>query len=641
MIAFPPQPVTLMFAEPSFSRSKGTQTMSREKQVSQLLLQWEEAQINGTSVSPEQLCADCPELLEELKGQITIVKAMNPVLDVTPMPDNSTLAFDTQPQSNPAAQELPTIPGYEVLSELGVGGQGVVYKVRHLITERIEALKMMRMATTRQAQRFLVEIRANAALKHPNVVPILDAREDEGQLYFTMEFAEEGNLAEHLDDFQADQKAAVQLLAKVVHAVHFLHANDKKKIIHRDLKPANILLKKLGKQDKQFEPLVSDFGLAKIFNEEIQATAPEAGNYDPHLTRTGVAVGTPYYMSPEQANGKEIKETTDVWALGVILYELLSGQRPFVGKTNTAICQAVLKGEMKRPHEVKPKLDKHLEAICLNCLTADPTKRYQTAEALAVDLERWLAGDAILPEPMLIKVWRKVRRHPLLSCTLIFCSLLPVIALAALNTMDPDRPLKELQRQVSQGKPVTLVGPNGPPQWSRWVLNEGGISNSPARDETFYFHALDITLLELLPLPLPECYSVSAQVRHHYSDNGEVGIYFGHRKRSTSQGWVHCYCSLAFADIGKRANIFNVQGGQQKFNLVELTLDRYREAGLLPADSYPASTGISKEYPASDNELPWRTLTVNVTPATIDLLLENASIGTLAQNKRLETARRV
>src|SRR5262245_9805607 len=143
MIAFPPPPVTLMFAEPSFSRSKGTQTMSREKQVSQLLLQWEEAQINGTSVSPEQLCADCPELLEELKGQITIVKAMNPVLDVTRIPDNSTITIDTLSQSKPAAQELPTIPGYEVLSELGVGGQGVVYKVRHLITERIEALKMM------------------------------------------------------------------------------------------------------------------------------------------------------------------------------------------------------------------------------------------------------------------------------------------------------------------------------------------------------------------------------------------------------------------------------------------------------------------------------------------------------------------
>ena len=138
--------------------------MSREKQVSQLLLQWEEAQINGTSVSPEQLCANCPELLEELKGQITIVKAMNRVLEVT---RNCASTIDTLPQSKLAAQELPTIPGYEVLSELGVGGQGVVYKVRHLITERIEALKMMRMATKRQAQRFLVEIRANAGQFYP------------------------------------------------------------------------------------------------------------------------------------------------------------------------------------------------------------------------------------------------------------------------------------------------------------------------------------------------------------------------------------------------------------------------------------------------------------------------------------------
>jgi serine/threonine-protein kinase len=259
---------------------------------------------------------------------------------------------------------------------------GVVFQARQLSLNRLVALKMIppnRVATETDVQRFRIEAEAAALLDHAHIVPIYEIGEHEGQHYFSMRIIDGGSLAQAIPRFVKDPRAAAELVATVARAVHFAHQRG---ILHRDLKPANILL------DRDGQPHVTDFGLAK----RVDA--------DSKLTESGVVMGTPSYMAPEQAAGQNRNLTTaaDVYALGAILYELLTGQPPFRGDSVMATLLQVVEQDPQRPRSRNPGINRDLESICLKCLEKDPQKRYSTAEGLAEDLEAFLRGEPVLAD---------------------------------------------------------------------------------------------------------------------------------------------------------------------------------------------------------------------------------------------------
>jgi serine/threonine-protein kinase len=278
---------------------------------------------------------------------------------------------------------LPAIPGYEDLRELDHGGMGIVYRARQVELCRDVALTMMLAgpyALPEERQRFRFEAEAVARLQHPNIVEIFDFGDHEGRPFFTMKFVEGGNLASHREQYRQDPKKAARLVSTIGLAVQ--HAHDRG-VLHRDLKPKNILL------DAEGRPYIADFGLAKQIGS------------DGGLTQSGAAVGTLQYMAPEQALGERgLTVMADVYALGAILYDLLTGSPPVKGKTVQEVISFWKEGSaVSRPRLLNPTSPIDLEAICLKCLERDPAKRYASAAALAEDLDRFDNGLPVLAHP--------------------------------------------------------------------------------------------------------------------------------------------------------------------------------------------------------------------------------------------------
>jgi outer membrane protein assembly factor BamB len=301
---------------------------------------------------------------------------------------------------------------YELLEEIARGGMGIVYKARQVSLDRLVALKMIlagQLASASEVERFRTEAEAAANLDHPNIVPIFEVGEHEGQHYFSMKLLDGGSLADHLDRFRNDPRAAAQLVATVARAVHHAHQRG---ILHRDLKPANVLLQGSA------IAMVTDFGLAKRVDS------------DRGITQSGAIVGTPGYMPPEQAAGKKkgISTASDVYSLGAILYALLAGRPPFQAETPFSTVMQVLQEDPQPPRRFNPRLHPDLEAICLKCLAKDPAQRYGSAEALAEDLERWLSDKPVrarragLDERVVRWLWRR-RRALLLAATPVLLML--------------------------------------------------------------------------------------------------------------------------------------------------------------------------------------------------------------------------
>jgi serine/threonine protein kinase len=289
-------------------------------------------------------------------------------------------AADAPPPGRPAE---PTIPGYEMLGRLAPGGMGIVYRARQVALNRTVALKMILSGAHAEPQeraRFRVEAEAVASLSHPNIIPIYDCGECDGMPYLAMEFAEAGSLAQRLAGRPMDLSEGAGLVETLARAVQFVHERG---IIHRDLKPANVLL------TGQDVPKLADFGLAKRLDR------------DQGLTRTHAVLGTASYMAPEQAAGDThaLGPAADIYALGAILYELLTGRPPFQAATYELTIHQVLSEEPPPPTQLRPDVPAELEAICLKCLEKEPGRRYASALALAEDLRRYQDGEPISIQP--------------------------------------------------------------------------------------------------------------------------------------------------------------------------------------------------------------------------------------------------
>jgi WD40 repeat protein/serine/threonine protein kinase len=406
--------------------------MSVDPRILEMVGRWEESREQGRTLTAEELCVDCPDLLPALREQLRRFQSLDSLLT-----SDGRAADECQPAD---AAVIPRVAGYEILGILGQGGMAVVYKARQVGLGRLVALKMILAgahASASHRQRFRREAEAIARLQHPNIVQIHSIGEQEGRLFLSLEYVEGGTLADRLMGTAMVPHDAARLVADVARAIQFAHEHG---ILHRDLKPANILLAVDGGQwtvdsDKQSRvqttdplpstvhrppstvplpstvhrplstllPKISDFGLAKSLTTEHPQT------------QSGDVLGTPAYMAPEQAAGQagQIGPASDIYALGAILYETLTGRPPFAGVTPLETILQVVREEPLPIRRLQPKVPRDLEIIVHKCLEKEPGRRYASAGALAEDLQRYLDDLPISARPpSVLYQWRKLaRRH--------------------------------------------------------------------------------------------------------------------------------------------------------------------------------------------------------------------------------------
>jgi serine/threonine protein kinase len=517
----------------------------------------------------------------------------------------------------PARVPLPTAPaGYEILGELGLGGMGAVYLAREVVPDRLVAMKFLRRPGSQSAyDRFLVEVRALAALDHPNIIRVISTDFFRSDPFFTTEYFPNGSLLKRVDETgPLDPIEAARLMALAARAVHAANQRD---VIHRDLKPSNILLTADG------VPKVADFGLAKRLDQEDDLT-----------TGTG-ALGSPPYMAPEQTGKRSphgVDARTDVYGLGATLYHVVTGQRPFAGDTPEEVMSRLVCDPPPPPRSLRPEVPRDLEAIILKCLEKDPSRRYATGEALAEDLERLLSGQVPLAPPLtrLRRLRRWTGRNGWLAAKVAAASII-VGVLAAFALWPPwQKPnaektdaetVAEIQKQLKSGQPVILLGETGRPRYHRWPGDQGEFLT--LADGTFAFRNSPDTLLELLPDPGIDRYRISLEICHVAAGAQRIGqtgtgqgggLYFGDDIQVVPNdgGKLHAYFAVQTAEYqpnpakpvprylsyDDRLLLHNplVRGGGMIRNVTKIRCD--------PVPVLPG---------------PWRRLAVELTPESIKL----------------------
>jgi serine/threonine-protein kinase len=572
--------------------------MPSSSRLQELVAQWSALQEQGKEATPEELCRDTPELIDQLKQELRSRRRSDS--------GEATQADDTN--SYPAAlaptPPWPAIPGYAILERLGKGGVGIVYKAIDLDLDRVVALKTLQAGICAEQparERFQREARAMAQLDHAHIVPIYGEGSFEGQPFFTMKFMPGGSLAQRLDLYRQSPRAAVVLMHKIARAVQYLHD---KKILHRDLKPFNILL---GEGD---EPYVSDFGLAKFLDADLE------------LTQTGEVMGTLPYMAPEQATGQvaQFGPATDVWALGVMLYQLLSGCRPFEGAVRAEIFQKILTVDPDPPKS-PGGVDGGLQAVVLKCLAKCPSQRFATAAELADELQRWLNDEPPLTRPPAWprRLWRHIRRHPLKAASLALVVLAVAAGLGLAWLLNPHRQRVVFQQELAAGKNMSALDSAGNLRWPRWRAGATSIIEHEAGSGAFGFQSHQLSLLEIFPEVEQASYHIRALTRHEDSDGGQIGLCFGMTEVPTDSGPVLFFCSFTFNDV-EVIDPQQINGG----NPAALTMNVYREEDrkrAIPSLPHGRLGGGPPVFfvPTLKRGArnPWRPLVVDITPESI------------------------
>jgi tetratricopeptide (TPR) repeat protein len=399
--------------------------MNLDSRLNDLVSLWQQAREQGQDVSAAELCRERPELLQELERQIDAVRQMNQLANADPSNVSGNLTKQDLDESTtlPGPAEWgvgPTaVPGYEIAKEIGRGGMGVVYRARQVGLNRIVALKMILAgshAGESALSRFRTEAEAIARLQHPHIVQVFEVGQCTGLPYLALEYCGGGSLAQKLSGAPLPPSEAAALVETLAEAMQSAHERG---VLHRDLKPGNVLFTQGG------VPKITDFGLARKLDEQGR-------------TSTGDVMGTPSYMAPEQAQG-EVRETgpaTDVYALGAILYECLTGRPPFKAATPVETVMQVIHEEVVAVRALQPKTPRDLETICLKCLRKQPRDRYRSANELAEDLARFRLDQPIVARPVgrLERAWKWARRRPA-AAALLGVSLGAVLAVATLTAV--------------------------------------------------------------------------------------------------------------------------------------------------------------------------------------------------------------
>jgi serine/threonine-protein kinase len=600
-------------------------------------------------------CTECASTLEALRGEDTAGAGLRAALQAPPVaepgyealearvravvPDLSVTAVKVAAPAEEEADLPRPFGGYELLARLGRGGAGVVYMARQLGLNRLVALKHLRAgpyAEPDERARFRTEGEALARVRHPNVVQVYEVGEYDGQAYLSMELVEGGSLARRLAGGPLPEREAAELVQVLAHAVHAIH---QKGVVHRDLKPGNVLLEADGAAK------VSDFGLAKLLDAAAENT------------HTGTVLGTASYMAPEQAEGRSrhVEPAADVWALGAILYECLTGRRPFQGDSRAATLEQVQRREPVPPRRWRPVLARDLQAVCLKCLEKEPRRRYLSAEALADDLGRWLEGKPTLARPLgwAGRARRALGRHPWWSAVAALGLLATLGAGAGWALRDPDGPVKQAEDRLAREEPVTLIGESGSPQWHRWAEGEPEGRVSVSRDGTFAVHcAASLALVELVRGPRLSRFRLRAEVRHNVSgDWGAVGLYFAHAMFPSADGPVHHYGALTFNDIRDERAFWENQFAELKKKTGKLPPDLKAPPGnqallgsrLCPTSGEPPGerklSNLPWYFKPKGLDGQWRQLVVEVTPDGVKGSFDGNSFGTLSASGWEKTAR--
>ncbi len=393
-----------------------------------LILELELRRECAESPGPEEYITRFPDRRAQVTAvfaQTITASAAKPVVAAQPSRLGATPIIPASPVSGAAATTIDLFPtdrsqeitligsigDYDLLEEIARGGMGVVYKARHRGLKRIVALKMIlsgQMASAQERERFRREAELAANLDHPHIVPIYEVDEDHGHCFFSMKLIDGGSLSKQSGRYQTDAAAAARLVSTLARAVHHAHGQG---FLHCDLKPSNVLL------DQHGAPYLTDFGLARRTGA------------DSSLSGSGAILGTPSYMAPEQATGSRasLAPATDVYGLGAILYELLTGRPPFRADSVMETVVQVLERDPTPPREVRPDIPRELESICLKCLEKSPRDRYPSAEALADELDGYLDGDGIAATGVIPRLRRWNRREPELVARLGGLLLVAVI----------------------------------------------------------------------------------------------------------------------------------------------------------------------------------------------------------------------
>jgi serine/threonine-protein kinase len=471
----------------------------------------------------------CAQLEDAAKALETTTKGM--VVKVSPVPKPACLDTAVAKEVGP----------YQILDVIGKGGMGKVYRAKQRPVNREVALKMILagpLAGRDAILRFHREGQAIARLNHANIVQLYEFREHDGLPYFSMELIEGESLAARLATGPLPWREAAQLIATLARAVAAAHEQQ---VVHRDLKPGNILLTRDG------VPKITDFGLAKLSDSDDQQTCSEA------------VLGTPAYMSPEQAAGRiqDIGPAADIYALGVMLYECLTGRPPFRGETKAQTLELVRKADPLAPSRMCRDLPVDLEAACLKALEKTPSKRYATATDFAEDLDCVVHGvpTKVRPPKWPKRLWKTLKRHK----AAVALSAVLFGAMFLLFFLDPKRPLRQMEGRLARGESIAPIGPTGWPKHYEFVAGQDKTQLSlHERDQTFCVHTWGLALLRLIADPQHESYCIKAQIRHGESQlPGEVGIFFAHHSRPGSQAPLHLFVQLAYNDIRRDQEILD------------------------------------------------------------------------------------